>query len=272
MQPMTVGHELAHRLVEKYALVSAEHARTRARLYPNSGAVAEEIAGGYAVFTEPGCPVSGARGLGMDSPVSDQEIESFERFFVDRGVIPNIEICPLADPSLLLALGKRGYGITEFDNVYLRQLDHSEISLAADPKIEVTIASSDQAILWVEAVALGFADGAAITDSSRRIFTTQFHTPKTICYLAWINDKIAGGAMLNLLGGIATLSTTSTLPAFRGRGVQSSLIGARLRSATEAGFDLATMMARPGSASERNAVRAGFQLAYTAARMEKVMR
>lgn len=73
----------------------------------------------------------------------------------------------------------------------------------------------------------------------------------------------------NLIPDIATLSTTSTLPAFRGMGVQTALIGARLQAAVEAGFSLTTVMGRPGSSSERNIVRAGFQLAYTTVRMKK---
>ncbi len=271
MHPVLVNPSLARHLETKYALVSSEHAHTRSRLYPASGACVEEIAGGYAVFTEPGCPVSGARGLGMKGAVSEAAMDNLERFFSDRGLIPDLMLCPLVDPSLLHLLAGRGYGISEFDNVYLRSLNRVPSPIQPNPTVEITVALPDQADLWAETVALGFADGGPVSDSSRRIFVTQFHIPKTICYLARVNDEIAGGAMLNLLGDIATLSTTSTLPAYRGMRVQTVLIEARLHAAAKAGFELATVMARPGSSSERNLVRAGFQLAYTAVRMKKRM-
>ncbi len=269
MHPVIVDRPLARRLVSKYALVNAEHARARAALYPASGACVQEIAGGYAVYTEPGCPVSGARGLGMNGPVAEADMDALEHFFLDRGLIPDLMLCPFVDPSLLDHLANRSYGITEFDNVHLRRLDRHDCDRTPDARIKITIAQPDQATLWAETVALGFADGGPVSEPSRRIFITQFHIPKTICYLAWIDGEIAGGAMLNLLGDIATLSTTSTLPAFRGLGVQTALIQARLQAGTEAGFELATVMARPGSHSERNIVRAGFQLAFTSVRMKK---
>jgi GNAT superfamily N-acetyltransferase len=54
-----------------------------------------------------------------------------------------------------------------------------------------------------------------------------------------------------------------TLPAFRSRGIHTALVHARLAAAREAGCDLAMVHTRPGAVSQRNILRAGFQLAYT---------
>jgi GNAT superfamily N-acetyltransferase len=64
---------------------------------------------------------------------------------------------------------------------------------------------------------------------------------------------------------MAAFFGASTLPEFRNRGLQSALLQARLNLACEAGCDLAVIVTRPGSVSQRNAERAGFRLAYTKA-------
>jgi GNAT superfamily N-acetyltransferase len=52
---------------------------------------------------------------------------------------------------------------------------------------------------------------------------------------------------------------------FRGAGLQGALIRERLRAAVEEGCDLATASTLPGSVSQRNYERNGFQVAYTKA-------
>jgi GNAT superfamily N-acetyltransferase len=65
------------------------------------------------------------------------------------------------------------------------------------------------------------------------------------------------------VAGVALLAGASTVPEHRKRGAQLALLDARLRYAAEHGCDLAMMGAAPGSASQRNAERHGFRIAYT---------
>jgi ribosomal protein S18 acetylase RimI-like enzyme len=64
-------------------------------------------------------------------------------------------------------------------------------------------------------------------------------------------------------GGVALMSGAAVLPAFRGRGIQLALTAERLRIGALRGCKLAKMDVRAASASYRNAVRAGFEVAYT---------
>src|SRR5262249_28530808 len=89
------------------------------------------------------------------------------------------------------------------------------------------------------------------------------------CYLAQIEDKPAGGGTLVLRNGIAGLFGAGTLVQFRNRGVQSALLAARLARAVEAGCDLAVSLAHPGSSSQRNILRYGFQTLYTRVKFER---
>jgi GNAT superfamily N-acetyltransferase len=86
-------------------------------------------------------------------------------------------------------------------------------------------------------------------------------------FIARVDNKIAGSAALASIktsdGGVAHLYLDSTLPGYRGRGVQQALIQARLREALRRGLSLATTIARVGDGSARNAERAGLRIAYT---------
>jgi hypothetical protein len=62
---------------------------------------------------------------------------------------------------------------------------------------------------------------------------------------------------------VALLAGACTVPEARKQGAQLALLEGRLRAAAEQGCDLAMMCAAPGSASQRNAERHGFRIAYT---------
>lgn len=65
--------------------------------------------------------------------------------------------------------------------------------------------------------------------------------------------------------GVALLCGSSTLPAHRRRGVQTTLLATRLAEAAAVGCDLAVVTTLPGSRSQHNVQRHGFELLYTRA-------
>ena len=77
---------------------------------------------------------------------------------------------------------------------------------------------------------------------------------------------VAGGvaSFAGKRGSIAQFTGAATLPAHRRRGVQTALLAARLAAAA-AGCDLAVITTAPGTRSQRNAQRQGFDLLYTRA-------
>ena len=124
---------LARRLeaVESYNALKAVEAL--ALHHPESNAVAEPIAGGYAVFCGVGSPLTQAQGLGMDGPLSVADVEQMERFFESRGAQVQIECCPLGDPTLAALSRERGYRITEWDNVYFLPLKDYQLRPVSAP-------------------------------------------------------------------------------------------------------------------------------------------
>jgi len=61
------------------------------------------------------------------------------------------------------------------------------------------------------------------------------------------------------------MANALTAPAFRGRGCQTALLHRRIQDAAGAGCDLLVSQCSPGTASERNQLRAGFRAAGTKA-------
>ena len=84
-------------------------------------------------------------------------------------------------------------------------------------------------------------------------------------YLAYRDGAAAGGASLHVCGGVAQLCGTATMPAHRRRGVQTALLAKRLADAARQGCDIAAVTTQPGSKSQQNVQRQGFELLYTRA-------
>jgi len=62
---------------------------------------------------------------------------------------------------------------------------------------------------------------------------------------------------------VCIMAGASTLPESRRRGAQSALLRDRLQLARNSGCSIAMMGAAPGSQSQRNAQKNGFEIAYT---------
>ena len=103
---------VARRLEQTEALASRDTARTVEQLHPEVRAAEEDIAGGWAVFTGIGSPISEARGLGMNGPVVAGDMDRLESFYHSRGDAIRIEVCPMSDGSLHRSLAERGYHIS----------------------------------------------------------------------------------------------------------------------------------------------------------------
>ena len=62
--------------------------------------------------------------------------------------------------------------------------------------------------------------------------------------------------------GVAQFCGASTLPQHRGRGVQTALLAHRMTDAARQGATLAVVTTQPGSKSQENAQKHGFDLLY----------
>ncbi len=257
------GHAIAIRLEHAEAQGCVEYARALAAIDPSSGACSEPLAGGYLAFAGAGGPLSRAAGLGMTLPVRSADLDRVEAFYAERGGPAQVDLCPLADRSLLEGLSERGYRIAEFNTVLVRPLPPGEELPEPPPDVEVAPAHDADEELWSRTVAAGFASDEGGIEELARVARPLFRMASAVPFLARVGGEPAGGGVLTLRDGLAALFGTSTVPGRRRMGVQTALLAARLRRAAEAGADLAVCYALPGSGSQRNVERLGFRVAYT---------
>ena len=243
-------------------LEAAEAANARFCTASPPDAAFLEIAGGCAIFVGVDSPLTQAVGLGLNGPVSEAEVDRLEAFFRCRGADVSIDFCPMADPGLLAILGRRGYRAGEFNNVLVKRIAGGEIVLA--PRVRRACAGEDD--LWSYAVGRGFFDQTDLTTGEMDVGRAIFSMPGALCYLAVTeSSEPAGGGALAVRDGLATLFADSTIAAFRRRGFHRELIAARLNEAIALGCDMAMASTLPGSTSQRNYERMGFEVVYTKA-------
>lgn len=254
---------LAQRLEAHDLWNAQEHVRTQALLYPETGAVTRPIGGGLAVFAGVKAPLSGLYGLGLWEPVTPAHLDEAEAFFRSHGIGSELEIqlCPYAEAGFARLLGERGYHIHEYMNTYARDLGDQLPQLSLPPSTRLRVATLDEARCWFELS--GSGGDWAEPDGVSFMLVRAVQKADTQLFLAWMDGQPVSAGGLDIHDGVASFIAGMTLPAYRRRGLQTALLQARLSAAQAAGCDLAMTHSRPGTASQRNILRAGFQLVYT---------
>lgn len=265
------GTNLARRIerAEAQLIVAAtEAARTR-----GATGLVLPVAGGFACFAEVGSPMNKVVGLGFDGLPDEAVLGEIERALAGRGAATQVELSNLADPEIAGLLTGRGYRLVGFENVLGRSVRAGDLPVPAG----IDIRRAEDLTAWVDVVVDGFAhpdsEGVAsheefprdVIERAERDMEKAGATP----YIACFEGAVAGGGAVRFADGIAQLCGAATVPAYRRRGVQTALLSTRLADAAAAGCDIAVVTTAPGSKSQQNVQRRGFQLLYTRAVLVK---
>ena len=234
------------------------------------GVASLEVGGGRALCSFEGTPLNKVLGLGLGMPVEDADLDAIEAFYDERGIPVQIELCPLAVSGLAARLTKRGYQLQAFENQLVRPIGADTFP---EPALRVTTATADQDGLWLKVAATGFAAGDGpvaagpppgdLLERIERVMSGFMHA-EFERLLVWADEKPAGAANVYVIDGVLGIAGTATLPAFRRRGVQQAVVAHALNRA-RGRAELAMATTEPGSISQRNFERFGFQVLYTRA-------
>jgi GNAT superfamily N-acetyltransferase len=238
-------------------------------LHPNLEVGLEKLAGGALIYCSPGSPLNRAVGLGMDGPLADGVLDEVERFYARRGEPERVDLCPLADPTLIDGLKQAGYCLEMFDSVLFQSLPAAFENWPVAENIRINQVTAREGKLWLRLTAAGFCEKALPDALTLDIAGPNFHSANAACFLARLDGQPAGGAAMFFHEGGVEFGGDSTLLEYRGRGIQTALIKTRMAAAHKMGCDLAIALTEPGSPSQRSYMRVGFQLAYTRAIMVK---
>ncbi|MGZ4225951.1 MAG: GNAT family N-acetyltransferase [Solirubrobacteraceae bacterium] len=230
------------------------------------------LAGGVATFCEEGSPFNKVAGLGFHGVPSEAELDEVERAFAARDCPVQLELSNLAEPAIGALLTNRGYRLVSFENVLGRAID-GEPEPVATPGVEVRRSGDEEFQAWHRVIADGFAHPdtqgvpphEGFPDEIIERAERDLAAAGGVRYIALRDGVVAGGAGLRIAEGVAQMIGAATAPAHRRRGIQTALLAARLADAATAGCDIAVVTTQPGSKSQQNVQRRGFDLLYTRA-------
>jgi GNAT superfamily N-acetyltransferase len=274
MSRLFADRTLAERIERSVERDLALFAETCTLLDPSLDAGTLPFAGGLALFLAPGSPVNMIFGAGFDGPVGAEEFVAVESFYAERNTRAAISLCPLADEALVAQLGVRGWMITDFENVLVRELEGGSGELDGGSEALCLPAPASGVGVRVARTAEERARWAAISSSAFRVpepasleivrLGEAMAAREVVTLLTGtVDGQEAGTGALWIDDGMGWMLSDTTLPPHRRRGVQSALLAERTRLAAEAGCELAVTEARPGSSSQRNMERLGYRVVYT---------
>ncbi|WP_433726267.1 GNAT family N-acetyltransferase [Actinoplanes sp. CA-051413] len=273
--PLFCDVNLARRIEQAEAQLITECSRASQRRTGTTTGFVTSVAGGVASFAESDSPFNKVAGLGFSGVPSAAEMDEIEEAFAACDSPVQIELAHLGDPEIGTFLIERGYRLVSFENVLGRALDRVERVIP--PGIEVQPSNDHEFEAWLAVV----VDATLHPDTQGVPWHEEF--PRQILedaerdataagatrYTALRDGVIAGGASLRMSDGIAQLTGAATAFEHRRRGVQTALTSARLADAASAGCDIAVVTTQPGSKSQQNVQRQGFDLLYTRAVLVK---
>lgn len=229
--------------------------------------------GGLAAWGGDGSPFNKVVGAGLDATLDEAALDAVEKAYAERGAEVRVELATTVEAAVGALLCRRGYVLQGFENVLALPLEPGrEAKTAAG--LEIRDCRADEFETWLDVVVRGFAtpdlQGVGTNEEFprevlERVFRDMLETSGFTRTIALRSGQGAGGASMRQHQGIAQLSGAATLPEHRRHGIQSSLLHFRLAQAAANGCDLAVVTTQPGSKSQENVQKLGFELAYARA-------
>jgi hypothetical protein len=244
--------ELMRKIESAMARNLQDYVAAHRQVVPQAGAEYIEVGGGVAAFTGTDSPLTTVKAAGPR--ISPSDLDDIESFFCRHKTLNvTIELAPwLSDESerTLLDRGYRAVGEEDVVVVTTAGAPHP----TAPWRVEAVPLDA-----WPEVMRRCFelADDSPATD----LVTAAARLPNSRLFGIREDDLWIACAQSISYGDVVIFGNDGTHPDDRNRGAQTALINERLEP-IPAGTTAAAEVA-PGSGSERNYLRCGFQIAYT---------
>ncbi|MBZ5681177.1 MAG: GNAT family N-acetyltransferase [Acidobacteriia bacterium] len=259
-----VDKVLARRFESGEEMPQVFYARAFHQTRPEIGAAEEEFCGGHMIFAGLESPIGRATGMGLDRPFTAEDLDRVEEFYRSHKAPSQVDLCPLHEAAVFEMFKERGYGIAELNNVLYRRLDAKEEFPPAPDGCEIRRGLREEAEAASAIVERAFfPDGAP--EAFRGLLTPLYQMEGAVTFTASVEGKMVacGAGLIIPEHGTFAVCGAGTLTEFRGRGLQTALLRARLAAAAASGSEYAVMVTQGGTTSQRNCERLGFQVAYS---------
>ena len=240
------------------------YARAFQKTRPEVGAAEEEICGGHMVFAGLGSPIGRATGIGFDRAITTEDLDRIEAFYRERKAPAQVDLTPMHAPEIFEMFKRRGYAIAELNNVLCRRLDAAEKLALVPAGFEIRRSSREEAeVAGAIVESAFFPEGAP--ESFRGLIAPLYQMDNALAFVATNEGKpvACGTGIVVPEHRVFALSGAGTLADYRGRGLQTALLQARMQAAVKAGCEYAVVVTQGGTTSERNVERLGFRVAYS---------
>jgi ribosomal protein S18 acetylase RimI-like enzyme len=284
-----VDKALARRLESAEEMPQVDCARMFQQLRPAIGAAFESFCGGHMIFAGLNSPIGHAAGLGFDGPISAADLDRLEAFYRSHNAPAQLDLCPYTDPSVLELVSARRYSLAELNNVLYHPIPnscHPERSRGTlcspgvlpetDPVevpagIHIRRGKLEEAGLFADMLSRCFFEKEDPPEGFADMLAPLFAVPEAVTFVASIDNTPVAAAAGRIIPEhrVFALFGAGTLPAYRGRGIQTALLQTRMKAAADAGCELIVVVTRGGTTSERNCLRLGFRVAYSKATVIK---
>jgi len=259
-----VDKALARRLESCEEMPQVMYARIFQNMRPEIGASEKEVCGGHMVFAGLGSPIGRVTGAGFERPLAAEDLDRIEQFYREKQAPSQVDLTPLHRPETFEMFKERGYAIAELNNVLYRKLDWADPFPPPPDGCQIRRSYQDEAEATGAIVEHAFfPDGAP--EPYRGLITPLYKMENALAFVATIDGKpvACGTGLVIPEHRVFALCGAGTLAEFRGRGLQTALLRARLQAARDAGCEYAVVVTQGGTTSQRNAERLGLRVAYS---------
>ena len=253
--------EIAHQDARRLAIVLSE-----------IGGDGSPIDSGWMACDQSGSWANYAAGLGLQGPVDESILDTLVNFYRGRNRLPRIQITPYQHPTLLKGLATRKFVFNELETVLFRTLNHlpSVESFSQFSFHRIDPLNPEDVLAFRTSQMTGFFDNQEPPAGMLPITDRVARSPRTQLWLIKLEGQIVGSGGLEIFEQSGVLIAGCVHAKARNQGIQLAFIKFRLQQAAIMGLNYVTIGSIPEKTTERNALRAGFSVAYTQLELQQV--
>ena len=219
-----------------------------------------EIGGGVCAFCGDGSPMTNCVAVGVGANLTDSEFSQILEFFEGRTEMFEFKLSLLTAPELREWVVREAKKLPEFETLLVSDLTSFE---CPDLDFEIREIPLDEAPEYGKRAVERFFAGKEVPSLAGEVVGKCCVSDRFHSYEVLIDGEPVAGCGLGLVEGLAWLQGASVLPEHRGWGLHKMMQAYRMKIAKDAGYSLVVQGAKPGSASQLNAQKQGFAVAFT---------
>ncbi|MCR2805549.1 GNAT family N-acetyltransferase [Paenibacillus soyae] len=201
--------------------------------------------------------------------LEEDQLASIVAFYEERERSFEFHISPLGtDSRSMERLARIGFYQSGFHATMYTEAAAQTMDLPSGVQIRELRDDEFMTYAAIHCEATGLSmDGQIYVAENNRILAVR---PGWRYYIAFCEEQPAAVAAMYRNGGSASCTFAATLPAYRGRGLQTALLRRRIADAYSEGCEIVVGQCAYGSTSHANMERAGMRLGYSRATWKRL--